>query len=122
MVMTSDQTLLDRWTDWLTTDAPRRLVPATITEYRRQVCLFGGWLETLAVVLAADSITAYRVNQYLRHLESQVQRHERQPATYNKAIAALSSFGTWLAVTGQAAVNPAQSARTIREQPGPVKA
>jgi site-specific recombinase XerD len=123
MTMTSDQTLCDRWTHWLATDAHRRLVPATIAEYRRQVMFFAEWLEkTLEVGFTADSLTAYRVNQYFQHLESQVHRQQRQPATYNKAVAALTSFGTWLVVSGLVVVNPAQGVRTMREQLGPVKA
>jgi hypothetical protein len=70
MIMTSDQTLSDRWTDWLATDAPQRLVSATIMEYRRQLRLFVEWgATTLAVDPAADSITPYRVNQYLQQLK-----------------------------------------------------
>jgi site-specific recombinase XerD len=123
MSLPFDQTLLDQWAAWLATDAPRRLAPASILEYRRQVAGFAAWLgTTLAVDLTAAAITPYRVTQYLRQLEGQVQRHERQPATYNKAVAAVTSFGTWLVVTGQAVINPVQGVRTIREQPGPVKA
>ena len=104
MTLASDQTLSNRWTDWLATDAPRRLSPATISDYRRQLRFFAEWMDrTLSV-------------------ESQVQRHERQPSTYNKAVAALASFGHWLLATDQVAINPVQGLRTIAEQPGPVKA
>lgn len=77
---------------------------------------------TLSVELSADHTTPYRISQYLSSVESQVQRHERQPSTYNKAVAALASFGHWLLATDQVANNPAQGLRTIAEQPGPVKA
>ena len=123
MTDTSDQPLIARWTTWLATAAPRRLSPATISEYRRQVRFVAEWLDaTLDLGLTADSLTSYRINQYLARLESQVQRHERQPATYNKAVAALASFGQWLVATGQVSTNPAQGLRTITEQPGPMKA
>ena len=64
MTLSSDQLFLDLWTDWLATDAPRRLAPATIGEYKRQLVTFARWMETtLAVSFAPESITSYRVEQ-----------------------------------------------------------
>lgn len=69
----ADQTLRDCWTDWLATAVPRRLALATIRAYRRQLRVFMEWLHTtLDVLLTADSITPYCLNQYLARLESQV--------------------------------------------------
>lgn len=84
----SDRTFLDHWTDWLATEAPRRLAPATVVGYKRQVVAFAGW----AVSFAPESITSYRIEQNVATLELQVTRKIRKPATFNKAVAALSSI------------------------------
>jgi hypothetical protein len=61
----SDRTFLDQWTDWLATDAPRRLAPATIGEYKRQVVAFAHWMDAmLGVSFHPEYITAYRIEQY----------------------------------------------------------
>ena len=123
MTLSSDQPFLDQWTDWLATDAPRRLAPATIGEYKRQLVAFARWMETtLAVSFAPESITSYRVEQYVATLEVQITRKVRKPATLNKAVAALASLGAWLVETGVCAASPARRLRTIGDQPGPPKA
>ena len=119
----SDRTFIDRWTHWLLTDAPRRLAPATIEEYTRQVVAFAQWMETtLDVSFAPESTTSYRIDQYVATLELQVSRKLRKPATFNKAIAALASFGAWLVEIGVCTDTPTRRLRSIREQPGPPKA
>lgn len=123
MTMSPDQPFLDLWTDWLAADAPRRLAQATIGEYKRQVVAFARWMETtLAVSFAPESITSYRVEQYVATLEVQITRKVRKPATLNKAVAALASLGAWLVETGVCAASPARRLRTIGAQPGPPKA
>jgi site-specific recombinase XerD len=117
------QSLLDRWTRWLATDAPRRLAPTTIQEYQRQVVAFARWMETtLDVSFLPESITSYRVEQYVVTLEVQVRDKARKPATVNKAVAALSSLGAWLVVTGSCVDTPARRLRSMGEQIGPPKA
>jgi integrase/recombinase XerC len=119
----SDRTFLDQWTDWLATDAPRRLAPATIAEYKRQVVAFAQWMDAmLGVSFHPEYITAYRIEQFVATLELQVHRKTRKPATVNKAVAALSSLGAWLVETGVCAASPARRLRTIGDQPGPPKA
>jgi hypothetical protein len=44
MNASSDDPFLDQWADWLATDAPRRLTPTTIAEYKRQVRAFARWM------------------------------------------------------------------------------
>jgi site-specific recombinase XerD len=123
MNLSSDRTFLDQWTDWLATDAPRRLAPTTIEEYKRQVVAFARWMETtLDVPFTPECITPYRMDQYAATLEVQVQRKARKPATLNKAVAALASLGAWLVATGVCADTPARRLRSIVEQPGPPKA
>jgi site-specific recombinase XerD len=123
MTLSSDQPFLDQWTDWLATDAPRRLAPATIGEYKRQLVAFARWMETtLAVAFAPESITSYRVEQYVATLEVQITRKVRKSATLNKAVAALASLGAWLVEEGVCAASPARRLRTIGDQPGPPKA
>ena len=108
------QSLLDRWTRWLATDAPRRLAPTTIQEYQRQVVAFARWMETtLDVSFLPESITSYRVEQYVVTLEVQVRDKARKPATVNKAVAALSSLGAWLVVTGSCVDTPARRLRSM---------
>jgi len=115
--------LMDRWTYWLATDAPRRLAPATVQEYQRQVVAFARWMETtLAVSFAPESVTSYRMDQYVATLEAQVTRKVRKPATHNKAVAALASLGAWLVASGACADTPARRLRSMGEQPGPPKA
>src|SRR5690242_20502610 len=123
MNLSSDRTFLDQWTDWLATDAPRRLAPATIAEYKRQVVAFAHWMDAmLGVSFQPEYITAYRIEQYVATLELQVHRKTRKPATVNKAVAALSSLGAWLVEIGICATSPARRLRTIGDQPGPPKA
>src|SRR5437867_3367207 len=75
MTLSADQPFLDQWTDWLATDAPRRLAPATIGEYKRQVVAFARWMETtLAVSFTPESITLYRGEQYVATLEVRITR------------------------------------------------
>src|SRR4051794_27281577 len=45
----SDQTFPDQRTDWLATNAPRRLASTTIVEYQRQVVAFARWMDALIV-------------------------------------------------------------------------
>jgi site-specific recombinase XerC len=98
-------------------------VPATIGEYKRQVVAFAWWMETtLAVSFASESITSYRVEQYVATLEVQITRKVRKPATLNKAVAVLASLGAWLVETGVCAASPARRLRTIADLPGPPKA
>jgi hypothetical protein len=53
MTIASDQTLSDRWTDWLATAAPRRLA---LTNYSRQLHLLAECMGAmLDVVFTADS-------------------------------------------------------------------
>lgn len=119
----SDYLLLDRWANWLATQAPRRLVPATIAAYQQQVVAFAQWLATtLDVPLLPESITAYRIERYIEKLEAQVMRKERKPATFNKTVAALSSFGAWLVKAGYCRETPTRRLRSMPEQPGPPKA
>jgi len=114
---------LDPWIRWLATDAPRRLASTTRQEYQRQVVAFAQWMETtLDVSFSAESPTSYRMEQYVATLESLVLRKMRKPATVNKAVAALSSLGTWLVTTGACSETPARRLRSIAEQPGPPKA
>ena len=123
MNSSSDRTFLDHWTDWLATDAPRRLAPTTVVEYKRQLVAFARWMETtLTVSFAPESITSYRIEQYVATLELQVRGRTRKPATVNKAVAALSSLGAWLVEMGICAASPARRLRTIGDQPGPPKA
>jgi len=115
--------MLNRWTQWLATDAPRWLAPATIQEYQRQVVAFARWMETiLDVSFAPESITFYRMEQYVATLKSQVGGKARKPATVNNAVAALSSLGAWLVATGTCADMPARHLRSRGEQIGPPKA
>jgi site-specific recombinase XerD len=117
------QSLIDGWTQWLATDAPRRLAPATIQEYQRQVVAFARWMETmLDVSFLPESITAYRMEQYVATLEAQVRNKARKSATLNKAVAALSSLGAWLVEEGACADTPARRLRSMGEQIGPPKA
>jgi site-specific recombinase XerD len=119
----STQSLIDRWTQWLATDAPRRLAPATIQEYQWQLVAFARWMETmLDVSFAPESITAYRMEQYVATLEAQVRSKARKSATLNKAVAALSSLGAWLVAEGACADTPARRLRSMSEQPGPPRA
>lgn len=123
MLLSSDRTFLDRWTGWLATDAPRRLAPTTIVEYKRQVVAFAWWMETtLGVACVPEAITAYRVEQYVATLERQVTQKTRKPATVNKAVAALAALGAWLVESGSCAATPARRLRSLREELGPPKA
>src|SRR5687767_5847793 len=117
------RSLIDRWTQWLATDAPRRLAPATMQEYQRQLAAFARWMEmTLDVPFSPESITSYRMEQYVATLEAQIQRKVRKPATLNKAVATLSSLGAWLVAAGACADTPARRLRSMGEQIGPPKA
>ncbi len=119
----SSPTLIPAWIAWVTTDAPRRLAVATIQDYQRQVRAFARWMETtLEVAFTAESITPYRLEQYVASLEGQVFRKCRKPATVNKAVAALTLLGAWLVTTETCADTPARRLRTMEEQPGPPKA
>ena len=119
----SDRTFLDHWTDWLATDAPRRLASTTIVEYKRQVVAFAQWMDaTLGVSFAPETITSYRIEQYVATLELLVTRKARKPATVNKAVAALSSLGAWFVDTGVCAATPARRLRAMGDQLGPPKA
>jgi hypothetical protein len=69
------------------TDAPRRLAPTTIEEYKRQVVVFARWMETmLHVAFSPESITSYPMEQYVATLEWQVICKARGPTTGNKAV------------------------------------
>src|SRR6266545_2085475 len=79
------QSLIDRWTQWLATDAPRRLAPAIIQEYQWQLVAFARWMETmLNVSFAPESITAYRMEQYVTTLEAQVRSKAANPQRSTK--------------------------------------
>ena len=70
-------------------------------EYQGQLVAFARWMETmLDASFSPESITAYRMEQYVATLESQVRGTVRKPATVNKAVAALSSLGAWLVAAG----------------------
>jgi integrase/recombinase XerD len=114
--------LIDQWSIWLATDAPRRLARATIHDYQRQVERFVTWLATtLGHSATPEQMTSYRMERFLSELEGQVRRHQRKPASYNKAVAALTSFGAWLVASNQTRENPARRLRTVPEPPGPVR-
>jgi integrase/recombinase XerD len=114
--------MLEQWSAWLATDAPRRLSPTTIRDYQRQLERFVTWLATtLGQSAAPEQMTLYRMERYLSELEGQVRRHQRKPASYNKAVAALLSFGAWLVASEQTRENPARRLRTVPEPPGPVR-
>jgi site-specific recombinase XerD len=120
MMPVATRSLLDHWTEWLSHDAPRRLTPATIREYRRHVISFAEWLErSLGVPFQPEGITPARVEQYAALLTLQVQHNERKIATYNKQVVALSRLGTWLFDSGLCAENPARRLRTMTQPPGP---
>ena len=121
--MTQALPLVDQWTAWLATDAPRRLTPATVREYRRHLTAFADWQQTtLGIPFCPDQITTYRMEHYLAELEAQVQRRERAHATYNKVVAVLASFGAWLVAAGHSTETPARRLRTLPEQARPVQA
>ena len=121
--MTQALPLVDQWTAWLATDAPRRLTPATVRVYRRHLTAFAHWLETtLGIPFCPDQIIAYRMERYLAELEAQVQRRQRAHATYNKIVAVLASFGAWLVAAGHSTEPPVRRLRTLPEQPRPVQA
>ncbi len=110
------------WNTWVATDAPRRLRPTTIRDYQWQLERFTQWLvRTLDLPWTANAITAYRVETYARSLEHRVEQHDLAPATYNKTVAALTSFGDWLVVAGHAVDNPARRLRSLPEQPRAVR-
>jgi len=114
--------MIDQWTNWLATDAPRRLSQTTIRDYQRQLERFVAWLTTtLGHSATPEQMTSYRMERYLSELEAQVRQHQRRPASYNKAVAALTSLGTWLVTTNQTRENPARRLRTLAESPGPVR-
>lgn len=115
-------TMIDEWTTWLATDAPRRLTEATIREYRRDLEIFVQWLEsTLGVRGTVEQVTSYRMERYLAEIEALVRHNQRKPATYNKAVAVLTSFGAWLVTAGHVTENPARRLGTLPEQPGSVR-
>jgi hypothetical protein len=61
--------MIVEWTAWLATDAPRRLTPTTIDDYRRQLERFVAWLvTTLGLSGTPSQITAYRMERYLAEL------------------------------------------------------
>ena len=121
--MTQLGPLVDQWTHWLLTEAPRRLTPATIMEYRRHLLAFGNWLEGMVgIPFLADQITPYRMERYLAEIEVQIRQKQRAPATYNKAVAVLTSFGAWLVTAGYVMETPARRLHTLPEQPRPVQA
>src|SRR5262249_51896862 len=96
---TAPRPIPDRSLDPVAGDrCPRRLAPATIQEYQPQVVAFARWMETmLEVPFAPESITAYRMEQYLATLEAQLRSKARKSATVNKAVAACphSAPGWW---------------------------
>jgi site-specific recombinase XerD len=116
--MTVPPLSITQWIRWLTsTDAPRRLSVNTIDAYQRHIVAFANWLsETLEVELLPESATAYRMEAYLDFLREEL---HRKPSTQAQAIAALTSFGEWLCITGKAAVNPTHRLSAPPEQPGP---
>ena len=114
--------MIEQWSTWLATDAPRRLAPATIRDYQRQLERFVDWLATtLGHNATPEQTTSYRMERYLSELEGQVRQHQRKPASYNKAVAALTSFGSWLVTSNQTRENPARRLRMLPETPGPVR-
>ena len=60
----------------------------------------------LDVSFSPESITSYRMEQYVATLGSQVRGKARKSATVNKAVAALSSLGAWLVAAGACADTP----------------
>ena len=123
MAQTQLGPFVDQWTHWLATAAPRRLLPATIQEYRRHLLAFADWVETtLGIPCVPDQITANRMERYLAEIEVLVRSKQRRHATYNKAVAVLTSFGAWLVVAGYRRETPAHRLRTLPEQSRPVQA
>ena len=89
--MTQSKPLVDQCTAWLVTDAPRRLAPATVLEYRRHLTAFEAWLETtLGILFCPDQITAYRMERYLAELEAQVRRLGHSSLTTTRRYAKAS--------------------------------
>ena len=79
MAQTQLVPFVDQWTRWLATDAPRRLIPATIQEYRRHLLGFADWVETtLGITFVPDQITANRMERYLAELEVLVRSKQRR--------------------------------------------
>lgn len=123
MAQTQLVPFVEQWARWLATDAPRRLIPATIQEYRRHLLAFADWFETtLGIAFVPDQVTANRMERYLAELEVLVRSKQRRHATYNKGVAVLSSFGAWLVVAGYSSETPARRLRALPEQPRPVQA
>jgi hypothetical protein len=77
MTIASDQTLSDRWADWLAATAPRRLAPATISEYRRQLGFFVEWIGSTLDMNVSDTS--------LRTAENPPRSGENQAAPVRRA-------------------------------------
>jgi site-specific recombinase XerD len=120
--MHAGEPIIDQWASWLAMDAPRRVSPATIREYCRHLARFASWIEsTLGLPFLPEHVTAYRMEWYLAEIEGQIQQKQRKHATYNKAVAVLTSFGMWLVSAGYITETPARRLRTLPEQPTPIK-
>ena len=113
--------LIEEFGGWLGHPERRRqMTPATIRDYQRQVRAFATWLtQSLGQPLTADTVTSYRLAQYLAYLQTV---RSLAPATQAKVVVALSAFGQWLVACGLRPSSPAQDLHAQPEQPTPPKA
>jgi integrase/recombinase XerC len=96
--------------DYLTA---RDLAAATINAYIVDMGLFAAWYHHTNGERLTGAFTPTDVREYRAHLKT-VDR--AAPATINRKIESLRSYGAYLVSTGQLEANPAAGAKGVREQ------
>lgn len=105
-----DANLVQVFDDYLT---GRDRAANTLNGYRRDLRLFGRWFESVnGEALQADNLTPTDVRLYRQYL----QEAKARPATINRRLACLRSFGAALQAAGLIDQNPVKDIRMAKEQ------